>query len=558
MPTTEIVTFALAKDWITKLGKRLLELRSERRRELDDVGNIFGDPLELASFYVEPECQQFNPADYAEDDSYHVIRESMFDHVAQFLSGKTDRKGKHLFILSDAGTGKTSFLVMLKLSDITSFWPSRLKCCLLKIGPTTLEEISKIEGKTGTILLLDGLDEDAAAWKELDHRVRDLLSATKNFHRVIITCRSQFIELRQDPFMRRGRVELHGELCPVIYTSLFNDKQVRRYLEHRYAKRSSDSTWMQKAIDIVEQMGPLKMRPMLLAHVDDFIGSIQKSWSIFDIFETLISAWLLREQKKIFETNRDIVQPKELLTACRHIAVHLLSTGKSRISRAELEREGQFYSGIRRMSLKQFGVRSLLTTDTEGSYRFSHFSILEFLVVQAVLEDFHTKNIKSIKSTDLMREFLASWICAHHQDSETISRVKYLGLQGVALRNADLQGVDLSGYDCSGADFSNANLSGAKFIGANLSTTSFHNAILTNATFEQALLKNTTFNFAQLEGATFRKSSLQQPLFQHCNLLKVEFSYAVANSRSIFNGAELGLNFDHPIYIEDQRNDSED
>jgi uncharacterized protein YjbI with pentapeptide repeats len=553
MPATEIVTFELAKGWITNLGKRLLDVRAERKRELDDLGNVFGDPMELASFYVEPECQQFNPADYAEDDTYHVIREPMFDHVAQFLSGKTDRKGKHLFILSDAGTGKTSFLVMLKLSDITSFWPTRMKCRLLKIGQTTLDDISKIEEKTNTILLLDGLDEDAAAWKELDHRVRDLLSATKTFHRTIITCRSQFIELRQDPFMRRGRVELHGELCPVIYMSLFGDKQVRRYLERRHAEKANEPEWMEKAMDIVEKMGPLKMRPMLLAHVDDFIGSTQESWSLFNIFETLIQSWLLREQQKIFEASREIVEPLELLTACRHIAINMLWTEKPKISRREIELEGHFYSGIRKMSVKQFGVRSLLTTDTEGKYRFTHFSILEFLVTQAVIADFHSPGIKAIQSTDLMREFAASWLRSNHLQNEVISRMKFLGLQGASMRNANLYGIDLSGYDCSGVDFSNSNLSGAKFVGAKLSTTSFLNADLTNANFERALIDNATFDFAHLDGASFSGSRLQQPSFGRCKLIKVDFSDAVANSRSVFQGAELGTSFSHPKYLEDQR-----
>lgn len=71
-------------------------------------------------------------------------------------------RGGHtqLFILSDAGMGKTSLLLMLKLAHLFSFWPKRYNCLLLKLGPDTLERLRAHPNKGDTVLLLDALDED--------------------------------------------------------------------------------------------------------------------------------------------------------------------------------------------------------------------------------------------------------------------------------------------------------------------------------------------------------------------------------------------------------------
>jgi hypothetical protein len=48
-----------------------------------------------------------------------------------------------MFILADAGMGKTSLLLMLKLGHLLSFWPKGYDCLLLKLGADTLERLDK-------------------------------------------------------------------------------------------------------------------------------------------------------------------------------------------------------------------------------------------------------------------------------------------------------------------------------------------------------------------------------------------------------------------------------
>ena len=53
-----ILPFQLAKDWIGRLYGDLVKISSARKAELDQIANIFGDPVDLVKHYIEPDCQQ--------------------------------------------------------------------------------------------------------------------------------------------------------------------------------------------------------------------------------------------------------------------------------------------------------------------------------------------------------------------------------------------------------------------------------------------------------------------------------------------------------------------
>lgn len=283
-----LVTVQMAKDWLPKLAKKYAALRKERKDELDHIGDLFGDPELLARRYVEPDCQQFNPADSAAEDGSNVIRTPVFDHIQRtFFGGNHEpRTGKNqLFVLADAGMGKSSLLVMLKLSHLSSFWPAGTECLLMKLGEDTLPALQKIEARRGKVLLLDALDEDPLAWGRVKERVSELLHATDNFHRVILTCRTQFFSGGDDPLKNRGRVEVGGYLCPVIYLSLFDEEKVSAYLARHFPRGIPDRLLLRenpkigRAKAIVARMRSLRARPMLLAHIEDLMSADAPDWT---------------------------------------------------------------------------------------------------------------------------------------------------------------------------------------------------------------------------------------------------------------------------------------
>ncbi len=134
----------ISKDALPSLLKRLTARRNDRALEIAEIGNVFSDPLLLAKYYVVPNCQHHNPADYHEDEGARSdLRTPFFDYISKFLEKEvTLRNGGHqLFILADAGMGKTSVLMMLKLVHLYHFWRPEYDCLLLKLGTDTLEKL---------------------------------------------------------------------------------------------------------------------------------------------------------------------------------------------------------------------------------------------------------------------------------------------------------------------------------------------------------------------------------------------------------------------------------
>ena len=137
-------TFFIKKgvDLIQLLVGQLSKIRKERREQLDQIEETFGPVDQLVPYYVIPDAQNVNPADFSEDDTGLVARNNVFDLLDNFLSGSP--RFSHAFILSDAGMGKTSLLVMLNLFYLNRFIRPDFELHLLKIGPETLEQIRKI------------------------------------------------------------------------------------------------------------------------------------------------------------------------------------------------------------------------------------------------------------------------------------------------------------------------------------------------------------------------------------------------------------------------------
>ena len=122
---SEIISINFGKKWIEELLARLIKIQKSKSKELDRISEIlYGDPFELAKYYIEPDCQQVNTADHP-IDNFLMNREPIFKKIQDFF--RTDASfqegNNQLFFLADAGMGKSSLLMMLKLTHLTSFWP---------------------------------------------------------------------------------------------------------------------------------------------------------------------------------------------------------------------------------------------------------------------------------------------------------------------------------------------------------------------------------------------------------------------------------------------------
>ncbi len=404
----ELIPLKLSERWITSLWKQLSTYRKSRGIELDKVNNsiLYSDPLALAAVYVEPYCQEINPAD-RHDEDFFVAREPLFRKISEFLRMKSYQQGNNqLFILSDAGMGKTSSLVMLKLIHLSSFWPKGYSCVIEKLGAETLDSILQIENKRKTLLLLDSLDEDPTAHGRVRERLMEILEATKSFNKVIITCRTQFFpDCETDPLEVPGRIKVGPFVCPSKYISVFDDNQVDAYLLRRFPKGillDRNKEKRQKARKIISRMGSLRCRPMLLSFIEDLVdaNTALSIGSEYALYHALVKNWLIREEGKTG------INSNQLLSVCARLAFEMQSRRLVRISSTELNELINEFDVIENVKYLDITGRSLLNKNSDGDYRFSHYSIQEFLVAFFILEMASLDDRRTVYPTDFIKKLL--------------------------------------------------------------------------------------------------------------------------------------------------------
>lgn len=538
----------LGEKWVERLwewyGKRV----ANRKKLLSEVNALLlEDPRELARYYVEPDVQKDNPANVISetedaDPEDFLFRVPAYKWIDSFLGEpRTTRDGRHVaFILSDAGMGKSSLLAMLRMTAAQGVWPG-INFRLLKLGETSLDDITSCEFPFETVLLLDSLDEDPDAFGRVEERLIELLKATTRFRQVIVTCRTQFFP--QGSYeMVGGRFRVGGFYCKLAYLSLFSDHQVDTYIRKRFPARHIHRISLAK--DIIGRMKSLRMRPMLLAHVDDLMSLDDgKEWTAFKVYAALVSAWLDREERK---PNSDVLA-SDLRTACRVLALHLQSIkpdGRARtgeISPANLSALLDAANAPNVIkNVTEFGGRSLLNRNSEGDYRFAHRSIQEFLVVDCMVHGIPYEPT-SVRYTDELLRFYVSWARMNrwgkHLHSANLSdaNLRMLDLRGAQLQDADLQRANLTGAHLGRANLRNANLSDARLNKAKLSF-----AILGGADFTRADLVGANLTGALLIESVFAEADLTGARLVHANLAGADLGGADLTGARLHNANLAG------------------
>lgn len=499
--------------------------------ELGEVQRIFGNVEHLVKYYVAPDAQNVNPADSSEDDTGLVSRTSALAMLDRFLPG--DPSHSHTFVLSDAGMGKTSLLLMLRLANINKLVRSPFDVRLLKLGAATLGAIDSIRDPASTILLLDALDEDPEAWTSFYARLQALLQATKNFRKTVITCRTQFFPSQHEQDGHKpGVVSLHGFRCSKLFLSPFSDEQVDQYIRQRFAEEDRQ----RKALEIARQMKSLKFRPMLLSYIELLLPASGKTTTrtystALDVYEALIAEWFSREVQKGI-----VPEEKPLQEACMAIATYLYDrkeTNDRTIDRAVI---GDLCSKID--ALKFFDDmavegRSLLHRTSENTYKFAHYSVLEYLIATGLIAQ-----PRSIRNTDQVKAFLVDAMRTRgHKRLREIDlsssvivdvMAKSIDASGAAFTSAKIKDCDFSHGNfmasqmgnavIESVNFNRANMSGAKLTKARITKCSFAGADVQGADFSEALMTECVASSAVLANVAASKIVIQNSQIEECGV----------------------------------------
>ena len=251
-------------------------------------------------YYIRPRCQDLDPAGAEEPRLALGVNQKLFEKLDEVL--RSESEYHYVIILADSGMGKSSALINYCARHLRRL-RKPFKIALIPLGIKDADQrIKEVEDKKSTVLFLDALDEDVLAITDHSERLRLLIEATRDFRRVLITCRTQFFSKDEEMPTRTGiiRVGARRAAEPAeyyfhkLYLSPFSDVEVDRYICCRYPWWKPHKRGL--ARDMVRKVPNLSARPMLLSHIDILIQRKRFIHYSFDLYEEMIEAWLQREK----------------------------------------------------------------------------------------------------------------------------------------------------------------------------------------------------------------------------------------------------------------------
>jgi len=398
----------------------LKKFQVKKQKIIDEIDFFTKDDIKWATKYFVPaKFQRSSPAGEEGSSPESTAKHKIIPYlISDFTKNSVGKK--YYLVLADTGLGKTTFLINLFLTYKNKFINFMDESILSDIkllslaDPETLEKIEKIENPQNVILLLDAFDEDITAVENHELRLKSLITKTKNFRKIILTCRTQFFLSETDEPNTTG-LWTYGNSgqhkFEKLYISTFDDKDIKKYLRKRFPVTAIDKRI--KAKKIIAKCPNLMIRPMLLSYIEDLLDSTKSFQYTFQIYQSLIAKWIIRESQKriinekysseelyqhlLYEFSQSLAVDiyKNFNTRKGYFATKDKTIINSPLQLNEVEENMRSISKIKTKSKSFLKGKSLLNRSADGKYRFSHKSILEYFLARELIE-----NISFIREFD--------------------------------------------------------------------------------------------------------------------------------------------------------------
>lgn len=361
-----------------------------RKEQLKSIADLF-DPntydLITSNKFIKTMGQKEKP----HDNENLLISKTRFPLSAYLIKNITsDGFGRKRFaILGGSGMGKTTFIASFYYEYIKHFRFSKpiYQIHIIYMGkPDALNLINGITDKK-SILILEALDENSEANKNVRSFMRTLDQLTDEFKVVIITCRTQFFANEESEPDKSSIPQLTMDLIyNKIYISPFTEKETKKYLSNQYG---SDSVEYEKAEIIFEKSKELMVRPMVLAFMDSLLDiNTDSELTLFDIYDEVIRNWFERERRTQEKLNVKIDVSK-LYYFSKELALFIYDKWlKENITYVSEDEYNAFWKKHHfTTSPLRLKGRSLLNRKTDGSIKFAHRSFFEFFLAVNSIEN---------------------------------------------------------------------------------------------------------------------------------------------------------------------------
>ncbi|MEK6968720.1 MAG: hypothetical protein AABX51_08930 [Nanoarchaeota archaeon] len=313
---------------------------------------------------------------------------------------------KFYLVLGDSGMGKTAFMVNLYMAYHSFFnFRQKHKMKLLRFQPPEIDKATDIvdrikdikdEDAKNMILLLDGLDEDPFILSKDPNlsdddafikRINIIASNTRRFSDVVITCRTQYFPQQelQDYELNVRKPDSGLYKLNKYYLFPFSDSEVQKYLNKKYGIiKFWNWSKKRKADKLVKNSHKLMSRPMLLSYLNDLVIDEKKYQFSYQIYETLVEKWLIRESEKWKKGDEQKQFKENLHKLASETAMHIYQNWQTNGVLHILKDDALQIAKTHNIDLKPDEVKgkSLLTCDPLLNWKFAHKSILEYFLAK--------------------------------------------------------------------------------------------------------------------------------------------------------------------------------
>lgn len=408
---TAVLGFIIKK--IIGFFKKIKEVDAWREYEIRTQINCdFPSQLDtVKSNLFVPTMGQFE----APHDNDISISENRFPLVEHLINEVLSNNVRNRYmIMGGSGIGKSTFSVSFFYSYINlhKFKKSPFPISILWLERTDVfEQINRLRSDRNNdghlILILDALDENMEASKDLDGFMHKIDQLTDSFKCVIITGRTHFFENASNE-IKEGYVYHNCESGGLnnyvrIYISPFSREETFSYLDSKYQVGSLN---YQKAIRIIEKSDDLISRPLILTYMDDLISCnikkclVNKNESAVsslnmetgkqfssDIYMTIVDKWFDRECLKAKAQGKNLNKNK-LYDLSKQIAQLIYYKWKTIGVACISESEYQVFIEKNDCSADPFSfkIHSLINRTSDGHIKFSHRSFWEFFLALNSIE----------------------------------------------------------------------------------------------------------------------------------------------------------------------------
>jgi len=440
------------------VGEALVDLVQEINETLVPVNDLlteWGFPEKTV--VLKPLVKKLPPppqepiADYKEFIPEHYIPSKchdkkgdnnglLHDYVRKWLN---DPKRKLLAVLGDYGIGKTSFCYKFACDMTGSAYVPvvvELKTVMAEGWCEVIQREVRSRAGNSTqspVLILDGFDELSLTFDKetVLKEIENLSKTTQEYKKVILTSRTQFFRSEEDEketlvqkkFHERGPRSMTYPRFERTYVSLFDDEQIRQYLDLCLGEKKAEKFW-NETVEKVFDVKDLARRPILIELIVNDLEAVQNiegKVTAGKVYRIVTERWQEREREEqrlppsIMLQHKEEKIPKNIMLFMEELAYWMLTKEKDRLHFNTLKDAINKYfddetKEMLRLSLDNLDYQirncSFLSRPAQDYYAFAHRSFIEYFVARKISREIPKNRAQEIKITDQTALFVSELI----------------------------------------------------------------------------------------------------------------------------------------------------